>query len=231
MASSLHGNGSFSRLQLANNKSFLNPNHFRRSKRIAIDANCANRNRINLSSKASDQLMSNCDRPNKRIPDEEAEVISKELDRWVRDSAIEIVRNLDEAPFLVHVYGDNGDGSTRTTGIKLVREKATAEDWPFIKKRWEGGSPTPNGIILVEDLEPKSEPDREMIEITDHSRSSTKKWGILIQGEGINCTACYLLKTSQVQSVAGFCTHFCLVRVDCFVEHADILLRKMWLQN
>ncbi|CAI9781228.1 unnamed protein product [Fraxinus pennsylvanica] len=251
MASCLHGNGSFSRLQyaeeqsssllprhkLANNNSFLNTNQIRRPKRTTIAANCADRDRKNLSSKPSvfhnivdsDRLMSNSYvRPNKRIPDEEAQVIAEELDRWVRDSAVEIVNNLDEAPFLVHVYSDNGDRSTQTTGMKLVREKAMAEDWPFIKKRWEGGSPTPNGIILVEELETKPEPDKEMIEITNQS---TKKWGILIQGKGINCTACYLLKTSQVQSVAGFCTHFCLVRVDCFVEHADILLQKMWLQS
>ncbi|KAL2510752.1 hypothetical protein Adt_16352 [Abeliophyllum distichum] len=252
---SLSGNGSYSRLQFAeeqsssflprhklpNNKSFLNSNQMRRANRLTINAaNGADRNRINLSSKPSlfhniddtdlnsDRLRSNTAlRPNKRIQDEEAKAIAEELDRWVKDSAVEIVSNLDEAPFLVHVY-------TPTTGIKLVREKAMAEDWPFIKKRWEGGSPTPNGIILVEELsnqesELESEPDKEMLEINDQSRSSTKAWGILIQGKGINCTACYLLKTCKVQSVAGFCTHFCLVKVDCFVQHADILLQKMWL--
>ncbi|CAI9785704.1 unnamed protein product [Fraxinus pennsylvanica] len=251
---SLRGNCSFSlqyaeerssnllhRHKLAKNKSFFNPNRIRR---IAISANCTDTNRINLSSKPSlfhhivdsDQLKSNSYiQHNKRTPDEEAEVISEELDRWVKDSAVEIVSNLDEAPFLVHVYGDNGNRSNRATGIKLVREKAIAEDWPFIQKRWEGGSPTPNGIMLVEELsnqepEPEQKLGKEMLEIKDQSPSSTKAWGILIQGKRRNCTACYLLKTSQVQSVAGFCTHFCLVRVDCFVEHADILLKKMWLQ-
>ncbi|KAL2535716.1 uncharacterized protein Fot_17107 [Forsythia ovata] len=232
---SLSGNVSYSRLQYAeeqsssflprhklqNNNSFLNSNQMRRANRLTIAANGADRNRINISSKPS--LFHNIvdtDLNSDRL---------KKLDRWVKDSAVEIVSNLDEAPFLVHVY-------TPTTGIKLVREKAMAEDWPFIKKRWEGGSPTPNGIILVEELsyqepEPESQQGKEILEINDQSRSSTKAWGILIQGKGINCTACYLLKTSTVRSVAGFCTHFCLVKVDCFVQHADILLQKMWLQS
>ncbi|CAA2971794.1 Hypothetical predicted protein [Olea europaea subsp. europaea] len=176
------------RHKLANNKSFLNPNQVRR---IAISANCTDTIRINQSSKPSlfhhvvdsDRLKSNSYiQSNKRIPDEEAKVIAEELDRWVKDSAVEIVSNLDEAPFLVHVYGDNGDRSNRTVGVKLVREKATAEDWPFIQKRWEGGSPTPNGIMLVEKLsnqefEPEPKPGKEMLEIKDQSSSSTKAWG------------------------------------------------------
>lgn len=84
------------RHKLANNKSFLNPNQVRR---IAISANCTDTIRINQSSKPSlfhhvvdsDRLKSNSYiQSNKRIPDEEAKVIAEELDRWVKDSAVEV---------------------------------------------------------------------------------------------------------------------------------------------
>lgn len=143
------------------------------------------------------------------------------------------MNNLDEAPFFVHIYcngnGTNRGGSTPNTRIKMVKEKAVADCWPMIEGRWKAGSGTPNGVILVEELKtPLVEPKTtdEMVKFL----GSTKFWGILIQGKGKSCTACYLLKTSQVQCVAGLCTHFCLWRADCFVEHVDIQLKKLWLQ-
>ncbi|KAI3449315.1 hypothetical protein Pfo_005980 [Paulownia fortunei] len=173
--------------------------------------------------------------------EEEEDIINyKKLDQWVRDSAVEIVNNLDEAPFLVHIYcngnGTNRDGSTPNTRIKMIKEKAIADNWPMIEGRWKGGSGTPNGVILVEELKTplvEAKTSDEVVKISglsNQSCSSTKLWGILIQGKGKSCTACYLLKTSQVQSVAGLCTHFCLLRAECFVEHADIQLKKLWLQ-
>ncbi|KAK4417975.1 hypothetical protein Salat_2210200 [Sesamum alatum] len=175
------------------------------------------------------------------MEEEEGEDInSQKLDQWVRDSAVEIVHNLDEAPFLVHIYcngnGTNGDGSKPKMRIKTVKEKAIADNWPMIEERWKGGRGIPNGVILVEELKtPLGEPEtseeiaKEM-DLNNLPCSSTKLWGILIQGKGKSCTACYLLKTSQVHCVAGLCTHFCLLRVECFQEHADIQLKKFWLQ-
>ncbi|XP_011079458.1 uncharacterized protein LOC105162974 [Sesamum indicum] len=172
--------------------------------------------------------------------EEEEYINSQKLDQWVRDSAVEIVHNLDEAPFLVHIYcngnGTNGDGSTPKMRIKTVKEKAIADNWPMIQEKWRGGRGIPNGVILVEELTtPLGEPETseeivEKLDLNNQPCSSTKLWGILIQGKGKSCTACYLLKTSQVQCVAGLCTHFCLLRVECLVEHADIQLKKAWLQ-
>ncbi|KAK6118160.1 hypothetical protein DH2020_048144 [Rehmannia glutinosa] len=174
------------------------------------------------------------------MKEEDEEINSKKLDQWVRDSAVEIVNNLGEAPFLVHIYcdgnGSNRDGSTR---IKMIKEKAIADNWPMIEGRWKRGSgAAPDGVILVEELKTPlvkaKTSDDEMVKTSGlnyQSCSSTKLWGILIQGKRKSCTACYLLKTSQVECVAGLCTHFCLLRVECFLEHADIQLKKLWLQN
>ncbi|KAL2239117.1 UNVERIFIED_CONTAM: hypothetical protein Sindi_1103400, partial [Sesamum indicum] len=75
-----------------------------------------------------------------------------------------IVHNLDEAPFLVHIYcngnGTNGDGSTPKMRIKTVKEKAIADNWPMIQEKWRGGRGIPNGVILVEELTtPLGEPE------------------------------------------------------------------------
>ncbi|KAK4406862.1 hypothetical protein Sango_0267200 [Sesamum angolense] len=88
--------------------------------------------------------------------EEERRYNSQKLDEWVRDSAVEIVHNLDEAPFLVHIYcngnSTNGDGSPPKMRIKTVKEKAIADNWPMIEERWKGGRGIPNGVILVEEL-------------------------------------------------------------------------------
>ncbi|KAL0420199.1 UNVERIFIED_CONTAM: hypothetical protein Sradi_1433400 [Sesamum radiatum] len=147
----------------------------------------------------------------KEEEEEEEDINSQKLDQWVRDSAVEIVHNLDEAPFLVHIYcngsGTNGDGSPPKMRIKTVKEKAIADNWPMIEERWKGGRGIPNGVILVEELKtPLGEPEtseeivKEM-DLNNQPCTSTKLWGILIQGKGKSCTACYLLKTSQLWDV------------------------------
>ncbi|CAK9165921.1 unnamed protein product [Ilex paraguariensis] len=174
--------------------------------------------------------------PKKRIVDKDDDVAEK-LDQWVRDSVAEIVSNIGEAPFLVHIYCDEKEESSSISRIRLVREKAAAESWPLIRGRWEGGRSIPNGVILVEELNSNelSVSDEEAFKnsgVDSKLYSTTKVWGVLIQGRGgANCTACYILKTCRVQSLSGFCTHFCLVRVECFVESADIQLKKLWLQT
>ncbi|KAK2965962.1 hypothetical protein RJ640_006832 [Escallonia rubra] len=169
----------------------------------------------------------------RRSDGREEEGVSEKLDQWVRDSVVEIVSNIQEAPFLVHIYSDDREGSSSTTTPRLVREKATADSWPLIRGRWEGGSPTPNCIILVEELNSEEvagsldEAELSCSDINNQLHSTTKVWGVLIQGKGVNRSACYILKTCRVQS----CTHFCLVKVECFVENANTQLRKMWLQR
>ncbi|KAL6968745.1 hypothetical protein U1Q18_034538 [Sarracenia purpurea var. burkii] len=195
-----------------------------------------------------------------RIVDKEEDKPEK-LDQWMRDSVLQIVSNIGEAPFLVHIYNCEDDQSQRnkessssSSGIRLVVEKAIAESWPIIKGRWtEGVSPIPNGVILVEELKSKeagvimsSGPESDQtpntnsnsnsnsgagIVIDSQSQSTSKTWGLLIQAKGLNRTACYILKTCRVQTLSGFCTHFCLVRVECFVENAETQLNNMWLHR
>ncbi|KAA8549254.1 hypothetical protein F0562_000938 [Nyssa sinensis] len=168
--------------------------------------------------------------PNESFVDEENE-ISEKLDQWVRDSVVEIVSNVGEAPFLVHIHtdSDDGKGSSSTNTVRLVREKAVADSWPLIRGRWEGGSPAPSGIILVEELKTNDLGTKR----NSLAHSTDKVWGVLIQGKGVNWTACacYILKTCRVESLLGFCTHFCLLRVECFAESAETQLKKLWLQS
>lgn len=159
----------------------------------------------------------------------------------------QIVRNIGEAPFLVHVFSSN-EGPT---GLRLEREAADADSWPHIRRRWSRGAALPpDGVILVEELKEGGEDGREAeaagsLDDEDaasrsgsssaapspscSSSSSSKTWGVLVQGRGTDGAACYILNTCRVRSSFGFCTHFCLARAKCFGDTADVQLRKAWL--
>lgn len=174
----------------------------------------------------------------KRMVDKE-EDFSGKLDQWVKDSVVEIVNFLDEAPFLVYIYSDGEEGSSTGKKNRFVKEKAFPERWPAIKERWGRGgrSPTPSGIILVEEIDNEEEEEEEegnnliknKKQNNNNTNSCNRVWGILIQGKGANYPVCYLLKTCRVASVSGFCTHFCLAKVECFVEALDLQFMKLWL--
>ncbi|KAK9741855.1 hypothetical protein RND81_03G134100 [Saponaria officinalis] len=150
---------------------------------------------------------------------------AEKFDRWMKESVGEIVKNLREAPLFVHVYG--GD----EPDTRLKTEKAVAEEWAQLKGKWvKGEEPSPEGIILVEEL---MEGEIEINEEKDgQSDESTKAWGVLIQGKGEEGgVACYLLKTSRVGcgNLGLFSTHYCLVKVTNFRESARSQLTKCWL--
>lgn len=133
------------------------------------------------------------------------------------------MRNIGEAPFLVHVFANSGGSSA----LRLQRDAADAQSWPHIRKRWNSGAaPPPDGVILVEEL--KSEEEEESSGAAPSS-SCSKTWGLLVQGRGVDCAACYILNTCRVRSPSGFCTHFCLARAKCFGETATAQLRNSWL--
>ncbi|KDP21649.1 hypothetical protein JCGZ_03320 [Jatropha curcas] len=144
-----------------------------------------------------------------------AAVVYEKLDEWMKDSVVEIVKNLREAPLLVQVY-DKGE----TTALKT--EKAVEEEtWSTVKEKWgKRETPLPEGVIFVEQLD---EEDPEEI--------TTRAWGIVVQGKGVDCgPVCYLLKTSRVGSGLGaFCTHFCLMKVKSFRESTRSQLKNFWL--
>ncbi|TKY73946.1 hypothetical protein E2542_SST02705 [Spatholobus suberectus] len=147
------------------------------------------------------------------------------LDRWMRESVVEIVRNLREAPLLVQVFPKRNSGATAVTTEKRV----VVEDWPAVKESWESGeTPVPEGVIFVEELDGgESE--------SGGGERTTRVWGIVVQGKGVGCgPVCYLLKTSRVGSGPGpgmgvFSTHFCLVKVKNFRETVQSQLKNCWL--
>lgn len=155
------------------------------------------------------------------------------IDKWMKDSVVEIVKNLRETPLLVHVYSDNGDGDS----TRLKTEKAVPDDWPLVKSKWEDGTtPLPEGVIFVEQLK-EEDAEEESGAAVDFGRESeiTRAWGVVVQAKGENCgPACYLLKTSRAGPGSGLglcCTHFCLVKVKSFRETAEAQFKNCWLLN
>ncbi|KAK9113690.1 hypothetical protein Syun_020487 [Stephania yunnanensis] len=128
----------------------------------------------------------------------EATVSADILHYWITNSISEIVRHIREAPFLVYIYS-NPNSKSDSNPVTLRREIGIAKRWPRIKRSWDEGSPVPDGIILVEQLESFTY-DEDFEERTD---STTRLWGILVQGRGAESHACYLLKTCTVCSVGS----------------------------
>lgn len=146
----------------------------------------------------------------------------------------QIVKDVGETPLLVHVY-DHRQGERQP---RLEKEKAKAGIWPRVVKRWKQGCPVPDGMILVEQLDaynsnvslPASEAGSNESNIGQPaSKEGSKMWGVLVQGRGLQCAACYILKTDTVKSTMGYCTYFCLARASCFGEAAVLQLRNSWL--
>ncbi|RZC85334.1 hypothetical protein C5167_041515 [Papaver somniferum] len=177
-------------------------------------------------------------------------ISADKLDEWMTFSVPEIVKNIGEAPLLVQIYSSISKGvggissigssnSTSTTAAEPVLEKtkADADSWNGVTKRWEEGSLVPDGIILVEQLKAEEsdggeDENDEVIasDMSGNSSSSTKTWGVVIQGRGVeSASSCYILKTCRVGSSLGFCTHFCLARAKCFGESAVLQLKYSWL--
>ena len=157
-----------------------------------------------------------------------ATVAGEKLDEWMRESVVDIVKNLRQAPLLVQVFKEDA----KNEEARMETDKAVAEeDWLAKKGKWESGeAPMPQGVIFVEEL---AEEEEEGERYSSESESTTRAWGIVVQGRGAaaDCgPACYLLKTSRVRALGSLCsTHFCLVRVKGFRETAASQLKNCWL--
>ncbi|KAF8102048.1 hypothetical protein N665_0201s0337 [Sinapis alba] len=155
-------------------------------------------------------------------------VVSREkIEQWLRDSVVEIVKNLRESPLLVHLYAEaNG-------GLSTTAKNPEAEDWKTMVGRWgRGEERTPEGVIFVEKLTEGEVDDHDELNNGGAcGEGSTSAWGIVAQGRGTDCgPVCYLLKTTRVGSGMGtVCTHFCLVKVKSFRETALSQLNNSWL--
>ncbi|RLN16260.1 hypothetical protein C2845_PM02G04610 [Panicum miliaceum] len=155
--------------------------------------------------------------------EEELEKVGEEkVEGWMRESIAEIVRHIGEAPFLVHLFSSDDDD-----GVTVRREPVSPESWPDVQRRWgPGGQRRPDGIILVEQVAAAA---------ADGGASATEAarqvWGLVVQARGMECASCYVLDTCRVRSSAGFCTHFCLARAQCFGDPVELQLRNAWLNR
>ncbi|CAO2823500.1 unnamed protein product [Amaranthus hypochondriacus] len=187
---------------------------------------------------------------------------TQELDHWLYNSLQEIVKNVDEAPLLVHIYTQDGPkdsiffSKSSTTRMKIVMEKGTStKNWKKMNQSWEKS--IPNGVILVQELDfqqdvttnqhgyqdktwfldsyTSNNNKKEQLEISSCSSSptTTRFWGVLVQGKGVNkFPSSYLLKTCQVKCCFGSSTHFCLAKVECFENtNLDFNFNNIWLQR
>ncbi|KAF6164671.1 hypothetical protein GIB67_035106 [Kingdonia uniflora] len=154
------------------------------------------------------------------------------LEEWVKNSISEIVRNIGEAPFLMHVYSNNkGKVGSSSPRLEIEKEEAVTDSWPRIRRRWKQGNPMPDGVILVEQIDNGGDGNANSNLSSLKSHSTERTWGLLVQGRGVDYAACYILKTCRVRSSLGFCTHFCLVRANCFGDTAELQLRDSWIAS
>lgn len=155
------------------------------------------------------------------------EAAREKIDRWMKESVTEIVKNLSEAPLLVHLYAEEGT-------VVVMK----AEEWTAVKGRWERGeAEMPEGMIFVERLGTAAA--EESCDCGFDGGDGTRAWGLVVQGKGVECgPVCYLLKTTRVGSGSGSgsgsgmgmrCTHFCLAKVSSFKETSETQLRNCWL--
>lgn len=157
-------------------------------------------------------------------------VFTDNLDGWMRESVVEIVKSLKNSPLMVHVYCNES--------TEMKPEKGGWEKWSDLEQEWRDGERrSADGIILVQQLEENNMVDDDQIvdfEEKDTDNDGTKAWGVLVQGKGTGreCsrTACYLLKTCRVNSGLGLCgTHFSLVKVKNFRDSAFSQIKNSWL--
>lgn len=166
----------------------------------------------------------------------------------------QIVRNIQEAPFLQYVFDSKGSlGCSRRQKISEEALK-DANSWsPF---RDSLSKADPDAVILVQKMEPsggrrssasclpeafqlaneEEERDEErggeserVCRVLQAEGAETNVWGVLVQARGVHTNACYLLKTTRVSSSAGTCTRYCLTRAQCCgASHID-QLESAWL--
>ncbi|ONK67471.1 uncharacterized protein A4U43_C05F400 [Asparagus officinalis] len=146
-------------------------------------------------------------------------VSAEEMDHWIRDSIGEIVKNIRETPVLVEI-SSQGPSSIP----QLHATEASPENWPLIKNKWNRTDSTPDGLMLIEQLNHSSNDD------DDESDIKNQTWGLAVQGRGLGCApSCYILNTCRVRSSSGFCTYFCLIRAKCSGGSLGRQVDRAWL--
>jgi hypothetical protein len=162
-------------------------------------------------------------------------VTSEKLEEWMKDSVMEIVKHIQEAPFLHYVF----DRKSPSASLKKRRDYADmfgkVDSWAKIRNSLRDISP--DAVILVQklnrDISPESEEENVLwngnAQQSSDQQGRTAVWGLVIQGRSVGVSACYILKTTQIVSANGYCTSFCLTRAKCFGPAHHIQLTNSWL--
>jgi len=159
-----------------------------------------------------------------------------QLDGWVEDAVFEIVKKVDEAPFLQFVF-ETQNISERPKWQRVSQELFEKPDlWPELRDSLSEAAP--DGVILVHRLDVTGcclmDPtalrnDKGWKCPLELDGSNTDVWGVLVQARSAHANACYILKTTRVCSSTGVCTQFCLTRAKCFGPSFAAQLEKVWL--
>ncbi|MCO5547610.1 hypothetical protein L7F22_001061 [Adiantum nelumboides] len=166
-------------------------------------------------------------------------------DRWVENCVCDIVRNINEAPFL-HMLFDFKDS---TSGVKSQRQRVLESENLSIEDNWREvkdsvKNASPDGVILVHHLDDKvmegccmrdelstGRMNGSILEERKGTKcsKSTNLWGVLVLGKTVAKSACYILKTTSVASSFGTCTQFCLTKAKCFGPSWHDQIQNCWL--
>jgi hypothetical protein len=154
---------------------------------------------------------------------------------------MQIVRHLEEAPFLHYVF----DGMTKEGSPQFQQVSAgeTAE-WENIQNQVQAVSP--DGVILVQRLGVEAAANCYGEEYAETSAAEncakiescpyatvprTDVWGLVVQGRRNPKHACYILKTTRAVGCSHACTRFSLTRATCFGPSLHKQLENSWLAS
>lgn len=162
-------------------------------------------------------------------------VTTEKLEEWMRDSVMEIVKHIQEAPFLHYVFDRKSPLASLNKQRGYADMFGKVDSWVNIRNSLRDISP--DAVILVQKLNQDTFSESEEENGICHGNASqssdqqgrTAIWGLLIQGRSVGVSACYVLKTTQIVSANGYCTSFCLTRAKCFGPTPHIQLTNSWL--
>eukprot|EP00253_Pinus_taeda_P027914 PITA_27914 len=164
----------------------------------------------------------------------------EKLDQWMKQSIIEIVNHIQDAPFVHYVFDKTSPLSRRWQKVPatyISQERGGAEErWGILRN--DIAHICPDGIIYVQKL--NSECKCKYCSAHGYSRrgsggeqeeGSTDMWGLIVQGRGggVSCCASYILKTTRFVSANGCWTQFSLVKAKCFGECPCTQFIRSWL--
>lgn len=170
---------------------------------------------------------------------------AEKLDQWMKQSIIEIVKHIQDAPFLHYVFDieqspsarrwQKVPASTNYISQEQEQEQEQEESWGILRNCIT--RICPDGMIYVQKLNSECKCENCNTAIarrgseSELEQSSTELWGLVIQGRGGGFSGCssYILKTTQIVSPNGCWTQFSLVRAKCFCECPSTQFIRSWL--